>query len=96
MHQDIAPRNLLIDPDTKKILLFNFDWAAHGKDRVLEGRDNVTGVIFTLYELITNDSQFTIIPCWERTLDIVQNIWEWPCNTELDSEVSEFRNFLND
>lgn len=72
MHQDIAPRNLLIDPDTKKILLFNFDWAAHGKDRVLEGRDNVTGVIFTLYELITNDSQFTIIPCWERTLDIVQ------------------------
>lgn len=72
MHQDIAPRNLLIDPDTKKILLFNFDWAAHGKDRVLEGRDNATGVIFTLYELITNDSQFTIIPCWERTLDIVQ------------------------
>jgi len=25
MHQDIAPRNLLIDPETQKILLFDFD-----------------------------------------------------------------------
>ena len=33
MHQDIAPRNLLIDPDTHKILLFDFDWAACGKKK---------------------------------------------------------------
>jgi serine/threonine protein kinase len=25
MHQDIAPRNLLIDPETQNILLFDFD-----------------------------------------------------------------------
>ncbi|CAI7596868.1 unnamed protein product [Penicillium manginii] len=94
--RDIAPRNLLIDPGTNKILLFDFDWAAHGKNRLLEGRDDVTAVVFTLYELISNDAQFTSIPDWNRTLDMVQNISEWTCNRELDSDVSTFRNFLND
>ncbi|OQE42444.1 hypothetical protein PENCOP_c004G03438 [Penicillium coprophilum] len=28
MHQDLAPRNLLIEPCTHKVLLFDFDWAA--------------------------------------------------------------------
>lgn len=80
----------------KEILLFDFDWAAHGKDRLLQGRDDVTAVVFTLYELITNDTQFTRISYWKQTLEMVQNIWEWPCNRELDSDVSKFRNFLND
>lgn len=96
MHQDIAPRNLLIDPDTNKILLFDFDWAAQGKTRLLDGRDDVTGVVFTIYELITNDTRFRSIPHWDRTIDLVQNISEWTCNRELDSDVSKFRNFLND
>ncbi|KAJ5155703.1 hypothetical protein N7492_008506 [Penicillium capsulatum] len=96
MHQDIAPRNLLIDPDTCKILLFDFDWAACGKKRLLDGRDDVTGVVFTLYELITNDTHFTSIPHWNRNIDMVQSIPEWTCNRELDSDVSTFRNFLNE
>ncbi|RJE25759.1 STYKc [Aspergillus sclerotialis] len=96
MHQDIAPRNLLIDPDTNKILLFDFNWAAYGKKRLLDGRDNVTGVVFTLYEPITNDTLFANIPHWNRTIDMVQSISEWTCNRELDSDVSKFRNFLND
>ncbi|KAB8270902.1 hypothetical protein BDV30DRAFT_228548 [Aspergillus minisclerotigenes] len=96
MHQDIAPGNLLIDPDTHKIFLFDFDWAANGKKRLLEGRHDVTAVVFTLYELITNDTQFTSIPHWHRTLDMVQSISEWTCNRELDCDVSKFRNFLND
>lgn len=62
MHQDIAPRNLLIDPDTQKILLFDFDWAAHGKNSLLDGRDDVSGVVFTLYELITNGYTFHEYP----------------------------------
>lgn len=96
MHQDIAPRNLLIGPDTHKILLFDFDWTANGKKRLLEGRDDVTAVVFTLYELITNDTQFTSIPHSNRTLDMVQSISEWACSLELDCDVSKFRNFLND
>ncbi|WZH45340.1 Atypical serine/threonine protein kinase BUD32 [Fusarium acuminatum] len=48
MHQDVAPRNLLIDPETHKILLFDFDWVACGKKNLLDGRDDVTGVVFAL------------------------------------------------
>jgi hypothetical protein len=96
MHQDVAPRNLLINPDTQKLLLFDFDWVACGKKGLLDGRDDVTGVIYTLYELITNDTHFTSILHWERNMDMVQSISEWTCNRELDSDVSTFRNFLNE
>ncbi|KAF1952496.1 hypothetical protein CC80DRAFT_495299 [Byssothecium circinans] len=96
MHQDIAPRNLLVDPETEKIILFDFDWVARGKKNLLDGRDDVTGVAFTLYELITGDTSFTSIPHWDRNMDMVQNTSEWTCNRELDSDVSTFRNFLNE
>ncbi|RDL37625.1 Uncharacterized protein BP5553_05058 [Venustampulla echinocandica] len=96
MHQDIAPRNLLIDPDTQKLLLFDFDWVACGKKGMLDGRDDLTGVVFTLYELITNDTHFTSIAHWDRNMDMVQSISEWPRNRKLDSDVSTFRNFLNE
>ncbi|PVH70455.1 hypothetical protein DL98DRAFT_136087 [Cadophora sp. DSE1049] len=96
MHQDIAARNLLIDSNTQKILLFDFDWVASGKHNLLDGRDDVTGVVFTLYELITGDTHFTSIPHWDRKMDMGQNISEWTCNRELDSDVSTFRKFLNE
>ncbi|TVY89402.1 Casein kinase II subunit alpha' [Lachnellula willkommii] len=96
MHQDIAPRNLLIDPDTHKLVLFDFNFAACGKTGLNHCRDDVSGVVFTLYELITNDTHFTRIPHWDRNIDMVQSISEWPCNRELDSDVSVFRNFLNE
>ncbi|KAJ5740754.1 hypothetical protein N7493_000626 [Penicillium malachiteum] len=96
MHQDIAPRNLLIDDETDKILLFDFDRAASGKKNLSDGRDDVTAVAFTLYQLITNDKSFSQILHWDRTVDMVQNISEWPTHRPLDAEVSEFRNFLNE
>ncbi|KAL4810483.1 hypothetical protein BDV18DRAFT_156843 [Aspergillus unguis] len=96
MHQDIAPRNLLIDSETDKILLFDFNWAAHGETRLLDGRDDVAGVVFTLYELITNDTRFASMPHWERDMEMVLTIPEWPCNRELDSDVASFRNVLDD
>ncbi|KAJ5205027.1 uncharacterized protein N7498_005906 [Penicillium cinerascens] len=95
MHQDISPRNLLVHPETDKILLFDFDWAASGKECLLDGRDDVSSVVFTLYEIITNDMHFTSIPHWDRNIDMVQTI-EWTCHRELDSDVSKFRKFLNE
>lgn len=101
MHQDIAPRNLLIDPCTHKIVLFDFDRAASGKKRLYEGRDDVTSVVFTLYELVTNDTSFSgiihsgIIHS-DRHIGMVQSISEWIVNRELDSDVSRFRNFLSE
>lgn len=94
-HQDIAPRNLLIDPETHGIRLFDFDWAAHGNMRFSHDRDDVSGVVFTVYEIITNDTRFTSIPHSARNLDMVQGIQEWTCNRKLDADVSTFRNFLN-
>ena len=95
MHQDIAPRNLFVDPGTDNILLFDFDWAAIGKQGLMDARDDVSGAVYTLYEIITNDTHITSIPHWDRNIDMVQNI-EWTCHRELDSDVSTFRNFLNE
>ncbi|KAJ5171143.1 uncharacterized protein N7500_003926 [Penicillium coprophilum] len=96
MHQDIAPRNLLIDPNSHKIILFDFDRAASGEKNLCDGRDDVSSVVFTLYELITNDTTFSGIPHWERNIDMVQSISEWTSHRELDFEVQKFREFLNE
>jgi hypothetical protein len=96
MHQDIALRNLLIDHNTRKVLLFDFDLVARGERNLLEDCDDVAGAVFTLYEIITVDTSFTNIPHWDRNMETVQNVSEWTCNRELDSDVSTFRNFLNE
>ncbi|KAF2761200.1 hypothetical protein EJ05DRAFT_256170 [Pseudovirgaria hyperparasitica] len=96
MHQDIAPRNLLIDPETQKLLLFDFNWAVCDTEDLSSGRDDVTGVIFTLYELITNDTHFTSIAHWERNVDVVQHMTDWPCKRELDADVTTLRKFLDE
>ncbi|KAF7889351.1 uncharacterized protein EAF01_010844 [Botrytis porri] len=61
----------------------------------MNNRDDVSGVIYTLHQLITSDRYFTGIPHWERNMDMVQNLPEWVCNRELDADVSVFREFLN-
>ena len=96
MHQDIAPRNIFIDSDTQGIRLFDFDWAARGKKGLMDRRDDVIGVIHTLYEIITGDDEHTKIPHWERDVKEVQNLREWPVQRKLDRDVSTFRNFLDD
>ncbi|TVY52485.1 Shaggy-related protein kinase theta [Lachnellula cervina] len=78
MHQDLAPRNLLIDPDTHQLVLFDFNFAARGKDGLRDGHDDVSGVVFTLYELITNDAHFTTIAPWDRNIDMVQSFQSGP------------------
>jgi serine/threonine protein kinase len=74
MNQDIAPRNLLNDPDTGRVLLFDFDRAAHGKKCLMDGRDDVLGIVSTIYEIITNDIHFTSMPHWDRTMEMVQGL----------------------
>ncbi|OBT72659.1 hypothetical protein VF21_08570 [Pseudogymnoascus sp. 05NY08] len=52
VHQDIAPRNLLVDPETDNLLLFDFDRAARiGQPSCFPERNDVNGVIFTLWPL---------------------------------------------
>jgi hypothetical protein len=95
MHQDIAPRNLLIDPATNKILLFDFDRASPISEAV-PARNNIENVIFTLYELLTGDVHFRDILFLEQDPEQGQSLQEWLVRCETDQDVSKFRGHLND
>lgn len=81
-HQDIAPRNLLVDEEADKLLVFDFNFAARigypiqWEDRAQYSadRDDIKGVIFTLYEIITRDTHFTQVPHHEQDSSKVHNM----------------------
>jgi hypothetical protein len=99
MHQDIAPRNLFINPDTDSILLFDFNYAAgigqtqrNGRKTEKPGRDDVKGVMYFMYLIITRDPEYFI-----RQLDLVKeedledrDKWIKHPQVELDDTVSAF------
>lgn len=65
-HQDIAPRNLLVNERTNSIMLLDFNFAARINqppsegERYQEERNDVKGVIFTVYEIITRDDSLRL------------------------------------
>jgi hypothetical protein len=97
-HQDVSARNLVIDPKTNSLLLFDFNYSGriggigYGKDR-----NDVKGVIFTLYEVITRDTHFREAPYYEQNPADVQGLEEWVQHPDvrLDCSVSECRLVLN-
>ncbi|KAK7439755.1 hypothetical protein Landi51_11024 [Colletotrichum acutatum] len=98
MHQDIATRNLLVDPSTDNLQLFDFNFSGRiGGPCYIETRNDVNGVIFTLYEIITRDDHFRQVPNEEQNPDDVQGLSRWPKHPEvqLDHPVSEYRSYLN-
>lgn len=98
-HQDVAPRNLLIDPDTDALMLFDFNFSGRiGGAGYGEGRGDVKGVIFTLYEIITLDTHFRDAPYYEQDPADGQGLEEWPQHpsVKLDHSVPEFRAMLNE
>ncbi|KKF96577.1 CBL-interacting protein kinase 5 [Ceratocystis platani] len=75
-HQDIAPRNLLIDESTDSIMLFDFNFAARmdcpspvESEEYVEDRNDIKGVIFTTYEIITQDNSLRNIPHEDQNID---------------------------
>jgi hypothetical protein len=78
IHQDVAPRNLFIDPATANLVLFDFDTAAKiGQNIKLarfdeatperKSRNDVKGVVLTIHELLTRDPCYN--PSWLHLLD---------------------------
>lgn len=73
-HQDIAPRNLLVDEEADKLLLFDFNFAVRigypsqeeDHEQYSIHRDDVKGVLFTIYEIITRDMHFREVPHHEQ------------------------------
>jgi hypothetical protein len=81
-HQDIAPRNLVANQETDSVMLFDFNFAARitkdpsiGTDgegeAYCEDRNDVKGVIFTIYEIATQDDSLRSVPHQDQKLDSV-------------------------
>ncbi|OAQ71438.1 protein kinase-like protein [Pochonia chlamydosporia 170] len=99
VHQDISARNLLINPETDAIMLFDFNYSGQiGGIGYSKHRDDVKGVIFTLYEIITRDTRFRSVPHPRQNPADVQEMEEWVQHPDvkLDNPVSEFRSVLNE
>lgn len=98
-HQDISPRNLLINPTTDAIMLFDYNFSSLiGGIGYDVNRDDVKGVIFTLYEIITGDTKLRGVPHRQQSPADVQGLEEWVQHPDikLDHSVSEFRSVLNE
>ncbi|KAI1327746.1 hypothetical protein F5Y16DRAFT_184845 [Xylariaceae sp. FL0255] len=98
-HQDIAPRNLLVDELTDTIKIFYFNFAArisHSSspsegESYIEDRNDVKGVVFTTYELITQDYSLRDLPHEDQNLDYLAKEWVKHPDVKLDHPIASYR-----
>ncbi|KAK2591292.1 hypothetical protein QQS21_011010 [Conoideocrella luteorostrata] len=97
-HQDVSPRNILIDESTDMIMLFDFNFSARiGRPGYSEPRNDVKGVVFTMYEVITRDKARREMRHEDQDVSAVeQMVWAKHPDVWLDHSVSEFRNVLHE
>ena len=97
-HQDVAARNLLVDEATDNLLLFDFDYSARiGYDGCFEARNDIKGVFFTMFEVITGDQARRGKRHEDQDLsEVVQMEWVQHPDSRLDHPVSVFRQALDD
>lgn len=97
-HQDVAARNLLVNSETDTLMLFDFNYSGridgigYSKDR-----NDVKGVVFTLYEIITRDTHFRDVPYDQQSLADIEGLKEWVQHPDvkLDYPVSQYRSVLD-
>ncbi|KAJ2979665.1 hypothetical protein NQ176_g3110 [Zarea fungicola] len=95
MHQDIATRNLLID-EKENLRIFDFDFSIVINEHYTPERDDIKGVILTLYEIITLDEHFRELPHAEQDVEALLRLeWIKHPGVKLDSDVPEFRKVLD-
>lgn len=97
-HQDIAPRNLLVDEQTDALQIFDFNFSVRiGELGYSKSRNDVDGVIFTMYEIISRDDTHRAVPHEEQNIaDIEEKDWIQHPDVQLDSPVSDFRQVLTE
>jgi len=103
-HQDIAPRNLVVDESTDSIMLFDFNFAARINPSVasqesewyLEDRNDVKGVLFTIYEIITRDSRLRSTPHEDQSLEELGLEWVKHPEVKLDHPVVSYQLMLQE
>ena len=98
VHQDIADRNIFINPATDSILLFDFDVAAGvghggpGYSRHTPARNDVKGVVLLAYYLVTRDpryADFFLDLADEKDIEDREK-WMLHADVTLDHDVSAF------
>ncbi|KAF7552898.1 hypothetical protein G7046_g7260 [Stylonectria norvegica] len=98
MHQDVAARNLVVDEKTDNLMLFDFNYSARigNFEDGGEARNDVKGVIFTIYEIITRDSHFRDLPFEQQKPAEIEQLPDWVQHpdVELDHSVAEYRSVL--
>jgi serine/threonine protein kinase len=102
-HQDIAPRNLLVDESTDSVMLFDFNFAARincpTSDEggcYVEDRNDVKGVVFTTYEIITQDNSVRSMSHESQNLDNLGAKWVKHPEVELDHPVASYQIMLQE
>ncbi|KAG5766695.1 hypothetical protein H9Q72_005263 [Fusarium xylarioides] len=102
-HQDISPRNLLIDELKDSIMLFDFNFAARincpspGEgESYVEDRNDVKGVIFTTYEIITQDDSRRSVPHEDQNLGNLGSKWVKHPEVKLDHPVESYQLMLKE
>ncbi|KAI2086706.1 hypothetical protein LOZ36_003173 [Ophidiomyces ophidiicola] len=95
MHQDVAPRNIMVD--SMDLKLFDFDKAVRiGGQEQYPTLNDVDGVVFTVYEALTKDEHFRQVDFRERDAHVVESLKEWELVIPLEDgkSIVEYRNQL--
>lgn len=95
-HQDVSPRNLVVGESTDCIMLLDFNFAARIKHTPVdecqtyrEDRNDVKGVIFTVYEIITRDDSRSV-PHDEQNVDSLGMEWVKHPDVRLDHPLEAY------
>lgn len=96
-HQDVSPRNLLVNAATDSLMIFDFNLSARiGVPGYNQSQNDVDGVLFTMYELITRDDTVRAVRHEEQNVsDIRERDWTKHPDVQLDCPVSEYREVLS-
>ncbi|KAG5657365.1 hypothetical protein KAF25_005929 [Fusarium avenaceum] len=102
-HQDIAPRNLVVDESTDSVMLFDFNFAARINfptpdegEYHSEHRNDVKGVVFTAYEIITQDNSVRNMSHESQSLNSLGVNWVKHPEVNLDHPVASYQILLQE
>ncbi|KAH7174945.1 uncharacterized protein B0J16DRAFT_404829 [Fusarium flagelliforme] len=100
--QDIAPRNQLVDETADSIMLFDFNYTTqishipNEGEAYVEDRNDVKGVIFTIYEIITQNYNVRSIPHEDQSLSDLEAKWAKHPDVKLDQPVESYQLLLQE
>ncbi|KAG8158454.1 hypothetical protein KVR01_011576 [Diaporthe batatas] len=107
VHHDLAPRNVLIDPSTDTLQLFDFSssarlgWRGESKGQVIftnvgTFKADLKGVIATIYEVITQDTKLAEQILQGADISTLQEKeWIKHPDINLDADVTHYRQRLD-